>query len=326
MVRLYAMTQGFDSMIFMAHRHPSRPDDETLRHLYLFGGPTSAQIAAQVGVSPSAVWKWLRDADVARRKPGQQRGKPGTPKRQRPDPAVLRDLYEAQRLPAKEVAERLGVHWTTVIDWLRDAGVAVRPSHRRRTVGERRTGQPALLPDAATFCALYGSGLSLEAVGERYGVSTMVTTKLARAYGVSLREGGYNGGRRHVGTDRHRVRSSYELMVCEWLTARGIVHEYEPSLPLPGRWSADFRANGWYIEIWGMKSHGRYRDGQEYKRAWYRAHNAALIELSAHMFAPSRAGLWERRLARVLAMVVECGVPSGRMPRGSLALPGHGLR
>lgn len=41
-------------------------------------------------------------------------------------PALVRELYERDGLSQEEVAERLGVHRITVVNWMRDWGIPTR--------------------------------------------------------------------------------------------------------------------------------------------------------------------------------------------------------
>lgn len=52
-----------------------------------------------------------------------------------PVPAAIERLYVAEGLSQEEVAERLGVHRITVVNWMRDFGI---PTRDRRSLAPER--------------------------------------------------------------------------------------------------------------------------------------------------------------------------------------------
>lgn len=271
----------------MGQRWP--PPDE-LRRLYEQNGLTTRQLGARYGVSHITAQRWLRAAGIAVRPAGR-----GLHHQGRPTPTAdeLRRLVHEVHWGYRQIGAHYGVTAPAVAQWLKKYGIP-RPTH-----GEtRRKGQP--LPTIQELRALYDAGLSLEAVGQRYGVSREPIRQLCRAAGIELRPDGWDGGKRLVGSDGHRVRSVYELRVCEWMTAHGVAHRYEPPLPPKPTLRADFLANGWYIEIWGVTRSASYHERKERKQALYHAHGLPLLELGVDHFHARRADLLERKLRRLL--------------------------
>jgi uncharacterized protein YjcR len=98
------------------------PTPAQLRRRYLADGLSIGQLANRYGVSASTVKRWLKDAGIPRRPPGGQS--------QAPSREELRRLYQAEGLSTTQIGERYGVSQGTAHNWLRAAGVALRPQGR----------------------------------------------------------------------------------------------------------------------------------------------------------------------------------------------------
>lgn len=103
----------------------------------------------------------------------------------------------------------------------------------------------------------------------------------------------FSGNQKLAAIDGHIVCSSYELRVCNWLHKNNIPHEYEPCGMFPeSRIKADFLANGFYIEVWGMCT-ATYSYERLRKLALYEKHNLPLISISARDF---KKRTWRQKL------------------------------
>ncbi len=276
----------------------ARPSAEVLRSLYEDERMTTRQLAARFGVSHMSIKRWLHRDGTSVRPPGKGLVHRGLAPLSRHE---LNELVHVRHLSYREIGERYGVSGAAVMQWLKQHGI------RRPTLWEtRRRGVVPVLPTAEELHRLYvDDGLSTRAIGQGYGVSDGVIASLCRHHGIPVRQNGYCGGRRLLCVDGHTVRSSYEQRVDDWLTAHGVAHECEPHMPFDRRGRADFLANGWYIEIWGMETSARYRARRDHKLNLYRAHETPLIELDETAFA---TGDWEGQLAKVLTPIL----PQGR--------------
>lgn len=76
--------------------------------------------------------------------------------------------------------------------------------------------------------------------------------------------------------DGHKARSRDEVVIDDWLHARGILHEREPKLK---GMRPDWRVGDVYIEYWGMANQQGYDARREEKLALYRKRRLKLIEL-----------------------------------------------
>jgi hypothetical protein len=276
------------------------PDAATLHQLYRVEGLTLRTIADRFGVRHISVRRWFRKYGLEPRATGRGLAHYG---RAEPSRDQLQRLVHEEYRSYQQIGALFNVDPAAVGHWLVKHKIA-RPTAWQT----RRKGATPILPTANELRALYERGLSTDAIGQLHGVSGEPIRRLCKEFGITLRDAGWNG--LILCDDGHRVRSSYEFRVDSWLTARGVAHTYEPALPFDHRCKADFLANGWYIEIWGVLNNPSYRRRRERKRRLYTEHQLPLIEISAHAFAQAHHGLWMRRLAQCLNLS-----PSGRPPQ-----------
>lgn len=272
-------------------RKVPKPTRDELCDLYSGQGLTTSAVGKRLGVSNTCVCAWLRSYGIPRRASGTglaARGK--VP----PTEAELQRLIHVEHRSYEDIGAFYGVDFTAINYWRRKYGIP------RRVIngGNGITGK--VLPIAEDLRAIYDTGVSIPELANRYGLTTQIMNRLFRKFGIPMRENGWDGGKRILCNDGHRVRSVYEQRVCEWLTENRIAHTYEPRLPFDTRYRADFLANGWFIEIWGVKQNPRYEHRRKAKCNLYSLHQILLIELQAHAFNADQNGLWYRRLVTVL--------------------------
>lgn len=106
----------------MSRRFEIDPDE--VRHLYEDKHMGVVALAERYGCSPTTISKRLHEYSVQVR---CTRFEP----RNVPE-ETLRQLYEVEHLPIKEIAERLGVSVSTIGNRRRALGIAVRPRIRKR--------------------------------------------------------------------------------------------------------------------------------------------------------------------------------------------------
>lgn len=161
-----------------------------------------------------------------------------------------------------------------------------RQRHRRRvedgTVGDRPLNKPHVETD--TLVACYESGMTTYEIAQDFDLSPAGITYRLKKAGVEFR---YYRGKVQTTKDGHKVKSSLEAIVDDWLFDNGIEHEIEPwcpwAMPLgpkggsPPR--ADFLVGETYIEVWGMMGNPDYETNRLAKVEKYRQHVVDLIEL-----------------------------------------------
>lgn len=263
-------------------------DKETLQYLYHDCQLTTQQIAEHYAVSSGLVGNWLKRHHIERRAAGIGLTSRGI---EAPTDAELQNMIHVQRLSYREIAEQYGVDQSAVPYWLDARGIA-----RAQSWYDRHNNADSL----AELCAMYDAGYSLDHIAERDGITKTQLTKLFKDNEITIRKDGWQGGKRFETIDGNLVRSTYERTVANWLYEQGMDYIYEPALPFSNVWRADFLANGWYIEVWGVTNSPSYKARQIAKQAAYKANGVPLIDLPVHSFAPSRNGLWERKLIQHL--------------------------
>lgn len=262
-----------------------RPPVEELRALYLDSQVGMRVIGKRYGVSRGTVRQWLRTYEIPVKPTGNGLAQRGLAMPTRDE---LERLIYADRLTYKEVGKRYGVDKTAVPYWLDRYGIP-RPTRTRINFEVVRD--------------LYTAGLSAEVIGKDLGCSKSTILSFLHQMGISRRAEGWRGLIR--ARDGQLVRSTYELRVADWLSGHGIVYEYEPRVPFGhGNTRADFLANGWYIEVWGVHSNAPYKRKREAKVAAYHSLSLPLIELCPNHFSARDGHLFEHRLSPCLQPVV----------------------
>jgi transposase len=265
-------------------------DEQTLRDLYETQRLTSRDIGERFGTSKTQILRLLRRYGIPIRPQGRGLANRGV---RMPSREELHDLVHVQCLPQREIAQRCGVDQTMIHHWLDRYEIP-----RSTMFAARRATLD--LPDAETLGALYEAGESLVGIGARYDTTAEVIRALCVEYGIPVRHGGWKVGVRYECADGHLVRSVYEQRIDDWLHDHGVPHQYEPRLPFAPRSSADFLANCWYIEIWGVTHSALYEERKAAKIAVYAAHQVPLIQIPSSAFKARAKGRWMRLLAPTL--------------------------
>jgi transposase len=204
------------------------------------------------------------------------------------------DMVHVEHLSYKNIAAIYDVDLSAIQHWL-DKHDIPRPKSRITFY----KGEPRL-PSHDELLELYEQGKSIVGIGRMFNVSDGPIRRLFREHGIAIKKEGWDSGKRISCKDGHLVRSTYEQKVDDWLYENGIDHIYEPVLPYDHRCHADFTANGWYIEIWGVLSNPVYKKRKQRKLALYQANNMPLIELYPHHFVTARNDKWKRILMTCL--------------------------
>jgi hypothetical protein len=267
-------------------RRLRRPPMADLVRLYDTQRLTTRQIGCAYGVSKASVVRWLKRYGILLR-PATGLANKGI---DAPSATHLRTLVHVQHLSYAEIADRYGCDASAVRHWL------IKHDIPRPKVWETRKKRQTAEPTADDLRRLYVNlQMSTTGIGELYGLSASAVGVRLKRHDIPLRPPGW----RNLITmeDGHTVRSTYEQKVCAWLHQHGITHHYEPRLPFDPHLRADFLALNTYIEIWGVTNIQAYTERKLRKRALYREHGLALIEIPASAFF--RRDEWKRRLLRL---------------------------
>lgn len=268
------------------------PATDELRRCYCEDGMSAAAIAVRYGVQKGTVLRRLRRDDIEPRPVGRGLANRGV---LAPDRDELQRMVHSEHRSYEEIGAMFGVTRGAVMHWLKAHGI-----ERPKVWKTRKKGIVPADLDEPTLRRLYESGLSTDRIGRLHGWSGTTVLELCERYGIERRPDGWDF-RRIACTDGHSVRSAIEHQVCEWLTDHEVAHVYEPSLPEPV-FSADFLANGWYIEVWGVVENPGYNERRRRKEAIYKTHSLPLISLEACHFR--RASTIDKRLRVCLDPVI----------------------
>lgn len=269
-------------------KYPPPPESE-LRNLYEAQRLTMEQIGEQFNVSGGLVKQWLKRSGIQARPNGTGLAARGI---EPPTREELTRMIHTDRLTYTQIAVQYGVDQSAVQHWLNRHGIE-RPL---TWIDQHNTPETV-----AAMSAAYEAGASMDDIGQHWGgVTSMMVKVLFKMHGIQVRPDGWKGGQRFACQDGHLVRSTYERRVDDWLHEHGVVHVYEPSLPFSPVHKADFQANGWYIEIWGVTNNQAYQERKQRKLELYAANNAPLIEIPQHAFFRQSKDLWIRRLHQCL--------------------------
>lgn len=267
----------------------NRPSDEELRRLYVDQGLTAQAIGDRCRVEKITALRWLKAAGIERRPASGLARRGVTP----PTREELVDLVHVQHLGYRRIAERYGVDPTAVPHWLTKHGI------ERPTIwGTRRRGVELVLPDEGELTARRAAGESLTTIAADYGVSRDTIRDLCLRLDIAYDRDGWLGGKRFTATDGHKVRSTYELRVDDWLTDHDLAHEPEPRYPFDRRYRADFLVNGVYVEVWGVMHNPAYNQRRAWKIQQCTDHGLTLIQINYGQFAGRRR--WWRPLEVLL--------------------------
>lgn len=206
---------------------------------------------------------------------------------------LIRQYNSGMTLAA--IAEQYGVSLQAIAYHLKKAGVPTRKPTganlrtpfaqarmRQANIGRRGPNYREL--PLQEICDAYAAGDSATMIARRYGIdANIILRRLSRA-GVQTRPKGYT---KLICTcaDGHVVRSRWEQVVDDWLSAHGIPHEVQPPCPWsewPSMPLGDFRVGNTFIEVWGIEGNAKYDQQRLDKIAKYREHGIELIEIFPH--------------------------------------------
>lgn len=151
-------------MLFDQGEDPVHATREELDELYNLRGWSMSDIARHFGVSETTIYRWMNKLGLPRRdqfKAGRRPPMDDDALRQELD-----NLYNRQRFSLPEIARRFKVSHTCVRFWMDKLGL----TRRERSQAAEEASRKSL--DGAEVERLYVAGLTLEEIGQQFGVST----------------------------------------------------------------------------------------------------------------------------------------------------------
>jgi transposase len=264
------------------------PTKEHLLDLYETQRLTTRKIGVILNVSKTSVIRWLNLYDIKKRPANCGLENKGL---RQPTREELLDFICVKFHSYREIAEIYKVDGSAVMHWLKR--FEIKPN---KTWETRRNGVVPKTPTRDELVELYvKQKLPLSEIAEFYGVTIPTITPYFEKFWIKIRLAGFRG-KRFICNDGHKVMSSYELRVDNWLFENNISHVYEPPIPYKTNFRSDFFAKGYHIEVWGISKSEKYKKRRTEKQNFYKLNNIPLIEINWHDFSAKANERWKRKL------------------------------
>ena len=154
---------------------------EQLQELYVGHRKTIEEVGKELGVSKGTAKRWLHQYGIPSRDYSEVLLPAGFVK---PTKEQLNEMYVSQRLSTLSIAAKLKISDVTVTSWLKKYNIPIRPA------GERRFPAGFVKPAKEQLEILYyGEGLSLDSIGDKFGVSNSVIKRLMHNYKIPIKKG-----------------------------------------------------------------------------------------------------------------------------------------
>lgn len=250
-----------------------KPTNTQLYGWYVIQRKTSKDIGGIIGVSSSTIRTWLNNAEIPLRVGYGALGYTF----EKPARKELEKMYIEERKSASEIAKIVGVANTTVIRWLKKENIAIRSSSEAVFA---RFGKNIEKPSKEQLEKWYIDEMKTTVeIGDIVGVPFTTVRNWLSRYKIQKRKSKY-GMKYYVNCiDGHKVKSSYERTVDNWLFDKGIPHDYNGLLSERNKYRYDFKVDGWFVEIWGLKDVDFYDKKMDSKTRYYDAHKFKRIDI-----------------------------------------------
>lgn len=162
-----------------------KPSKKQLEMWYMEQRLSPNKIKEKINVSWPTIIKWIREYEIPTRDLSESKmSKNG----RKPTHKELAKLYLGQRIPMHEIAKMYGVTMASIRNWCDDYGI------KRRSNSESQLPNNFKKPTKKQLERMYvKEQLSLKEIGNKFGVSEVPIRKIARGYGIPIRNGGkYN--------------------------------------------------------------------------------------------------------------------------------------
>lgn len=270
---------------------PSKcPPREELHDLYIGQQQSTRTIGQRYGVKHISVRRWLESYKIPIRPSGRGLANRGI---EPPSREELVQMVHTEHLSYPEIAKKYGVDSSAIRHWL------IKHDIERPKIWDTRSKGQFPEIDPGVVREKYLSGLSLEAIGQEYGVSHGTIKRVCVNHGIDVRPPGFTG-ELYPCENGLMVRSTYEQRVVEWLSDHSIPFVYEPKYPFGKNLKADFNANGWFIEVWGVEGSEIYEEKKVKKIRLCEIHGIPLIEIKRYYFSKTQSHLLDKALSKTL--------------------------
>lgn len=250
-----------------------KPTNKQLYDWYVVQRKTPKDIGEIIGVSSSTIRTWLNNAEISLRVGSRALGYTF----EKPTGEELKQMYVKERKSSSEIAEIIGVSSTTVVRWLKKKNIPIRTMSEAVFV---RHGKNIKKPSKEQLEKWYIEEMKTTIeIGDLVGVTFTTVREWLSKYKIQKRKSKY-GMKYYVNCrDGHKVKSSYERTVDNWLFDKGIPHDYNGLLSESKEYRYDFKVDRWFIEIWGLKDVDFYDKKMDSKIHYYDIHKFKRIDI-----------------------------------------------
>lgn len=251
------------------------PPKERLVELYVNQRLSAARVGEVLDAAKATVLGWLEHYGIKKRPSGiYLANREGI---QLPTKDDLERLIHREFKHYDEIAAIYNISASSVGNLVQKYGISGLPHWSSRSRSVHRS------PSLEDLQQLYVTEQwPVLKVAKAFGLTRSAILFQLQKHGITRRQG------RIQAKDGDFVRSSYELLVDDWLFDHGFPHIYNPKVPFSKYQRADFLVGLTYIEIWGIEGVPEYDKSREQKTAQYQNHSMQLLEIHAKDFRASR--------------------------------------
>jgi len=261
-----------ESTFIQYKKEVKKPSYKQLYDWYIVQRKTPKETGEILGVSSSAIRTWLKEENILLRVGREAHGYTF----KKPSRQELIDWYIKEKKSSFEIAKIVGVEPTTVRRWLRKENISIRTMSEANFA---RSGKLIKKPYREQLKKWYIDEMKTTVeIGNMVGVPFTTIRNWLKEYKIPKRKSKY-GMKYYINCkDGHKVKSSYERYVDNWLFEKGIPHEYNGLLP-GSKYKYDFKIDNWYVEIWGLKNIDLYDKKMSRKIQFYETHHLKRIDI-----------------------------------------------
>lgn len=185
-------------------------------------------------------------------------------------------------IPAKDIGKQYGTYHSIVTKLLKDAGIPLRTRSIIQQSNYKLYGKIGCIKKNPKLEELKDIIIELYLlkqktvwdIGDILGLGHTSILRHLYKWKIPLRQS--PNYKMYLCDDGHKVRSSYELKVDNWLYHNGILHATNEKI---NKYYFDFKVGEYYIEIWGMIEKEDYKQKMIKKLDFYDVNHLKIISL-----------------------------------------------
>ncbi|MDD2666431.1 MAG: hypothetical protein PHD13_06430 [Methanocellales archaeon] len=170
-------------------RKIGEPIEVFLRREYIDNKKSAIKMGAILGVGSSTIRNWLKEAGIKRRGLSEARFAHFDKEVEKPSDEQLRKWYVDEKKSTPEIGKILGVNGSTIVDWLKEAGIKRRDQRDARFLS---VGKEIIKPSNDQLRRWYiDEGKSTYEIGKDLGVNWATALNWLKEAGIPIRHDYY---------------------------------------------------------------------------------------------------------------------------------------